>query len=76
MYQKGKEVQKNIQEAVIWFQQSSNQGNAEGQYNLGIMYETGQGVIKNRDRAIELYQRASAQGHKLAADKLKKMKVK
>jgi TPR repeat protein len=41
----------------------ADQGNAEAQYNLGIMYVTGQGVPKNGEEAAKLFRLAADQGH-------------
>ena len=38
-------------------------GDAEAQYNLGVMYDNGQGVVKDKDEAVNWYRRAAEQGH-------------
>ena len=41
---------------------SANGGNAEAQYNLGVMYDNGQGVPQDYERAAKWYQKAADQG--------------
>ena len=49
--------------AFSLFDKLANQGNADAQYNLGIMYENGLGVIKNETQAVYWYQKAANQGY-------------
>ena len=41
----------------------AKQGNADAQYNLGVMYENGQGISKNYKTAVKWYRLAADQGH-------------
>lgn len=41
-------------------------GNAEAQYNLGMMYRAGRGVLRDAKEASKWYQLAAEQGHPLA----------
>ena len=41
----------------------AKQGNADAQYNLGVMYRTGDGVSKDNKAAAKWYTRAAEQGH-------------
>ncbi len=38
-------------------------GNAQAQFNLGVMYGIGKGVPKDAAKKVEWYQKAAAQGH-------------
>ena len=49
--------------AEEWFKKAAEQGDANAQYNLGLMYEYGQGVDKDYLRALNLYQKAAYQGN-------------
>ena len=40
----------------------AKQGNADAQYNLGVMYENGQGIPKNYKTAVKWYRLAAEQG--------------
>ena len=42
--------------------QLAERGNAQAQYNLGVMYENGQGVRQDDAEAVKWYQQAAAQG--------------
>lgn len=50
---------KDPEKAVEVFRAAADQGNASGQYNLGLMYEVGEGVIKDIDEAVRLYRLAA-----------------
>ena len=63
LYNEGKGVIINDQEAIKWYQKSAIQGHAPAQYNLGIMYEIGKGVIKNQRKSSKWYRNASKQGY-------------
>lgn len=41
-------------------------GNAEAQYNLGMMYRAGRGVPRDMNEAMKWYRLAAEQGHPLA----------
>ncbi|NIP71513.1 MAG: sel1 repeat family protein, partial [Gammaproteobacteria bacterium] len=42
----GKGVPKDQSEAVKWYREAAEQGDANAQINLGVMYQKGQGVQK------------------------------
>ena len=46
MYADGLNVLQDDAEAVRWFRLAAGQGEAEAQYNLGLMYDNGRGVPK------------------------------
>ena len=41
----------------------ANQGNAQSQYELGLMYELGMGIDKDLDRAFIWYQKSANQAY-------------
>ena len=41
----------------------AEQGDAERQFNLGVLYKKGQGVPQNDATAREWFEKAAAQGH-------------
>ena len=51
------------EEAVHWYAQAAEQGDALAQFNLGAMYVEGQGVARNFDKAMHWYRRAADQGN-------------
>ena len=51
----------------------AKQGNADAQYNLGVMYENGHGVPRDDKIAVELYRFAAEQGHAKAQHNLGQM---
>ena len=42
---------------------SAEQGNADGQYNLGIMYTKGQGITQDDKKAVKWYRKSAEQGN-------------
>ena len=52
--------------AVKYFQQAVEQGDAQAQYNLGVCYYEGQGVPQDYVEAVKLYRKAAEQGYALA----------
>ena len=47
-------------------QRLANQGDAEAQFDLGIMYSTGEGVRQDSTKAFEWYQKSANQGDAIA----------
>ena len=44
-------------------QRAADQGDAEAQFNLGVMYATGDGVPQDYQEAVKWYRRAADQGY-------------
>ena len=44
MYAKGQGTPQNYAEALKWFRLAANQGDADAQYNLGLVYAGSRGV--------------------------------
>lgn len=59
----GRGVERNVKEAVIWYQRSASRGFAPAQYRLGTLYERGVGVPMDRGRAMAWYKSAAEKGH-------------
>jgi uncharacterized protein len=61
----------NNAEAIRWYQQAADQGNAAAQYSLGLMHEKGRGGLAKDDaEAIRWYKKAADQGNAAAQFKL------
>ena len=63
MYDTGDGVPENDAEAVKWYRLAAEQGNTNGQLNLGVMYANGEGVPQNNVRAHMWWSVSAAQGH-------------
>ena len=50
------------EERFAKLQKDAEDGNAQAQFNLGLMYAKGKGVLKDTAKAVEWYQKAAAQG--------------
>ena len=49
---------------------AAERGDADAQYNLGMMYADGRGVPQDDTTAVEWFQKAAEQGHALAQKNL------
>lgn len=54
---------KNLDRAILWFQEASDNGIANATYNLGVLHHQGLGVKQNIERAMTLYETAANMGH-------------
>ena len=61
---------KDYAEAVKWYREAAEQGNAKGQFNLGMMYNKGQGVPQDYAEAAKWYRKAAEQGFAEAQNNL------
>ncbi len=73
MYQEGKGVAQNLQEAFNWARKAAEQGLAQAQLLLGQMYASGKGVAKDVKEATKWLQKAADQGVQAAKDEIKKL---
>jgi len=77
MYYYGDGVAKDFEEAFKWYRKAAEQGNraakkalsdaadqgqAQAQYNLGLVYASGHGVSKDLEQAVKWYRKAADQG--------------
>ncbi len=60
----------NYKTALKEFRILAEQGNAEAQFNLGIMYVEGKGVSKDNTEAVKWYRKAAEQGDAQAQNNL------
>ena len=65
-YKNGIYVEKDIKEAIKWYELSASKGNVYAQNNLGLMHEEGIGFPVNLKKAFNLYQLSAEQGYPLA----------
>jgi TPR repeat protein len=63
-------VAKDNVEAVKWFRKAAEQGNSDGQYNLGVMYQNGWGVEKDYVQAVNWFRKAAEQGNSFGQNNL------
>ncbi len=59
----GRGIERDLKEAVIWYQRSASRGFAPAQYRLGTLYERGLGVAADRGRAMAWYRSAADKGN-------------
>ena len=67
-YELGKQCyqRNNYREAVKWYWEAAEAGNADAQYELGCCYNYGQGVLNNYGEAVKWYRKAADQGNAFA----------
>ncbi len=63
MYQTGRGVDENLNEAMRWFAKAAQRGDAEANFNLGDLYYSGAVVTKNFARALGYFVVAASKGH-------------
>jgi len=68
-----KTVAKYHNKEFDWHFLMATQGDAQAQYNLGLMYQCGRGVPKNRELAATWYQKSAMQGNAEAQYRLGRM---
>ncbi len=75
MYRDGKGVAKNKKEALKWFKLAAEKGDADAQYNLGMMHYAGFGKkhYKENSEAYRWVRKAAEQGHAKAQFRLGEM---
>jgi TPR repeat protein len=56
-------VDKDYEAAARWFLRSAEQGNPDGQVNLGVAYGKGQGVKQDDIAAVKWFRKAAEQGN-------------
>jgi len=62
-YRGGRGVPRNDSEALKWFRLAASQGDADAEFNLGVMYTDGQGVPQDDAEAATWYRRAADKGN-------------
>ncbi len=63
MYEYGRGVKPDLDEAIRWYQRAARRGLAHAQNCLGFLYSLGQGLPRDPEKAREWLYRAAAQGH-------------
>jgi TPR repeat protein len=63
MYEKGQGVPQDYAQAIKWYRLAAEQGEADAEFNLGIMYFYGRGLPQDHAEAIKWFQGAAEQGH-------------
>ena len=59
----GRDGEQDDAKAMEWYLKAAEQGNAEAQYELGVMYYNGRGAEQDYEEAFKWYLKAAEQGH-------------
>jgi TPR repeat protein len=62
-YFEGERIPQDYAEAVKRYRPEAEHGDADAQYNLGVIYERGQGILRDYVEAVRWYRAAAEQGH-------------
>jgi uncharacterized protein len=74
LHMQGRGVPKDVQKAVLLYQQAAMKGVVTAQFNLGVLYLTGEGVPKQDSLQAEaLFRRAAEKGFVMAMVNLAQM---
>lgn len=68
-------VEKDLEKAFYWTNNSAHHGDRDGQNNLAWFYEDGIGVVKNIEEAQKWYKKTALQDHDMAIEKCKELNV-
>jgi uncharacterized protein len=63
MFDLGQGVQQDYAQAAIWYSKAAAKGNANGQFNLGLMYFNGIGVPQDYSKAAKWLRKAADKGN-------------
>ncbi|WP_026613321.1 peptidoglycan-binding protein [Ensifer aridi] len=69
-FTEGRGVEKDLAEAVKWYQRAADAGVVPAEYRLANLYEKGAGVARDAAKAKELYRKAAAAGNASAIHNL------
>ena len=64
LYQMGLGLNRNLEQASLWYHKAAKHGQAVAQNNLGVMYEQGLFHTKDIKQAIYLYRRSAENGYR------------
>jgi|GEM_PF-1039917 len=70
MYNLGRGVPQNHEEAAQWYRKAADQGLRVAQFNLGYLYSHGRGVGQDYREAAAWYRKSADQGHASAQNNL------
>ena len=63
MYQHGREIQQDLNQAFQWMRKSAEQGDADAQFHLAFMYSNGEGTPQNLNQAFQWMRKLAEQGN-------------
>jgi len=66
MYERGRGVNKDMDQAFKWYLHSAEQGYTKGAFRTGLCYLKGEGVEKNSDEALKWLQQSAEKGYERA----------
>lgn len=67
-YYHGERSERDLAQALKWYERASIQGHPDAQYRLGLMHATGEGVERNLPQAYIMLKMAAVNGQDAAMD--------
>lgn len=67
-YYQGERTERDLDQAIKWYEQASVQGHPDAQYRLGLMHIDGEGVERNLPQAYIILKMAAVNGQDAAMD--------
>ena len=74
-YMLGEGVEKDLVQAVFWYNKAAEQGDPDAQNSLGVCYAKGLGTQPSIAKGIDWFAKAARQGHVQAYRNLQAMKA-
>lgn len=68
LYYHGERAERDLDQAISWYEQASVQGHPDAQYRLGLMHMNGEGVERNLPQAYIILKMAAVNGQEAAMD--------
>lgn len=62
-YLRGNEVERDVKQAISWFEKAAKQGHAKSEYKLGELYYQGNHVKRNHDKAFNWIAKSADHGY-------------
>lgn len=63
MYEDGDGTEKDLEEAIKWYQAAAGRGDARAQFEIGWCYQSGEGVEEAPEKAVQWYRLSADQGY-------------
>jgi TPR repeat protein len=74
-YETADQVERDILQALYWYEKSAEQDYPPALYRLGVLYQIGKYVPKNDKKGMELIRKAADLGHEEAIERLEKIET-
>lgn len=70
-YEEGHGVERNLEQAAVWYRRAADQGHAPSHFKLGQLHEEGRGLPQDSRQALIWYTSAAELGDRNASERLR-----